>query len=99
MPLYVLGVNHHSAPLDIREKLAFSQERQGEALAELVRQPGVAEAGLVSTCHRTGIYCRADDDPAPRAWLEAHAARAGVDPAPHLHSHAEEGPTGHAFRV
>ena len=99
MPLFVLGISHHSAPLEIREKLAFPQERQGEALAELAGLPGVAEAVLVSTCNRTEIYCRADGDAAPRAWLEAHGARAGLAIAAHLYSHSEEAATRHAFRV
>jgi glutamyl-tRNA reductase len=47
MALLILGINHHSAPLEVREKLAFAQERQAEALADLAAQPGVAEAVLV----------------------------------------------------
>ena len=99
MPLYVLGINHHSAPLEIREKLAFPQERQGEALAELAGQPGVAEAVLVSTCNRTEVYCRADGEGALRSWLEAQGARAGLSIAAHVYSHSEEAATRHAFRV
>ena len=99
MPLYALGINHHSAPLDVREKLAFAPDRQGEALIDLAGQPGVAEAVLVSTCNRTEIYCRADDAHAPRAWLEAQAAKAGLALAPHLYSHTDEAATRHAFRV
>ena len=99
MSLFVLGISHHSAPLEVREKFAFAPDRHGEALADLARQPGVAEAVLVSTCNRTEIYCRADGEAAPRAWLEAHAARAGVDLAAHLYSHAGEAATRHVFRV
>ena len=55
MSFHVLGISHHSAPLEVREKLAFAPERQPEALAELVGQPGVAEAVLVSTCNRTEV--------------------------------------------
>ena len=42
MPLHVLGINHHSASLEIREKLAFAPEAQPGALAELAARPGVA---------------------------------------------------------
>ena len=99
MPLHVLGLNHVSAPLDVREKVAFPADHQVDALAELAGQPGVAEAVLVSTCNRTEIYCRADDPSAARAWLEAHASRSGLAIAPHLYCHSNEAAVRHAFRV
>jgi len=99
MPLFIVGLNHQSAPLEVREKLAFPEERQPEALADLAAQPGVAEAVLVSTCNRTEIYVRADDANAARAWLQAQAAKCGVDIAPHLYTHSEEAAVRHAFRV
>jgi glutamyl-tRNA reductase len=99
MPLHVLGINHRSAPLEVREKLAFPAEAQGEALADLAAQPGVAEAVLVSTCNRTEVYCRADDDAPVRAWLEREAAKSGVALASHLYCHTDEAAVRHAFRV
>jgi glutamyl-tRNA reductase len=99
MPLHVIGLNHVSAPLDVREKVAFPAERQAQALSDLAAQPGVAEAVLVSTCNRTEIYFRADDAAGGRAWLEAEAAKAGLDVAPHLYAHAGEAAVRHAFRV
>ncbi len=99
MALYVLGINHRTAPLELREKLAFPQERQAEALAHLTGQPGVAEAVLLSTCNRTEIYLRADADASPREWLEAHASRVGVSLEAHLYVHADEAAARHAFRV
>ena len=99
MTLYVIGISHHSAPLEVREKLAFAPERQGEALAALASQPGVAEAVLVSTCNRTEIYCRSDDVAAAIAWLKAEAARSGLNLDPHLYCHADEAAVRHAFRV
>lgn len=99
MPLHVLGINHHSAPLELREKLAFPQEHQGEALADLASQPGVAEAVLVSTCNRTEVYCRADDERSVRGWLASHADRAGVSLEGHLYAYRDEEAVKHAFRV
>ena len=99
MPLHVIGLNHVSAPLDVREKVAFPAERQAQALSELAAQPGVAEAVLVSTCNRTEIYFRADNAATARAWLEAEAAKAGLDVAPHLYAHTDEAAVRHAFRV
>jgi glutamyl-tRNA reductase len=99
MPLHVLGLNHVSASLEVREKVAFPADRQAEALADLAAQPGVAEAVLVSTCNRTEIYVRADDANAARAWLHAQATKCGVDIAPHLYVHTDEAAIRHAFRV
>jgi glutamyl-tRNA reductase len=99
MGLLILGINHHSAPLDVREKLAFPAERQGDALADLAAQPGVAEAVLVSTCNRTEVICRADDEGSVRAWLGTAAAKAGVAIGPHLYSHSGEAAIRHTFRV
>src|SRR5512141_1879329 len=99
MPLLVLGINHHSAPLEGREKLAFPPETQADALTSLAGRPGVAEAVLVSTCNRTEIYCRADDMAPVRAWLKEQAARSGLDLEGLLYAHSETEAIRHAFRV
>ena len=99
MPVFVIGISHHSAPLELREKLAFPQVRQADALADLAAQPGVAEAVLVSTCNRTEIYCRADDPGAVAAWLNGEGAKADLSLESHLYVHADEVAVRHAFRV
>src|SRR5689334_18956287 len=99
MPLHVFGISHNSAPLEIRERLAFPPERQGEALAELASQPGVGEAVLVSTCNRTEVYCQAQDAASVRDWLEREAAKTGVALAAHLYWHTGDAAVRHAFRV
>jgi glutamyl-tRNA reductase len=99
MALLILGINHHSAPLEVREKLAFPADRQRDALADLAAQPGVAEAVLVSTCNRTEVICRAESEEAIRAWLGVAAARAGVTLESHLYCHTDEAAIRHAFRV
>ena len=99
MSLLVVGLNHESAPLEVREKLAFAPERQPDALAELAAQPGVAEAVLVSTCNRTEVYCRADAAAPIRAWLEAVGRRSGLEIGRALYDHTDEAAVKHAFRV
>jgi glutamyl-tRNA reductase len=99
MPLYILGINHQSAPLDVRERVAVPADKQADALAELVAQPGVAEAVLVSTCNRTEVYCRAESEAPVRGWLQATGAKAGVELGQHLYCHAEDVAVRHAFRV
>jgi glutamyl-tRNA reductase len=57
MPLLVIGINHRTAPVEIREKVVFAGEELPEALRELSGVCGVREALIVSTCNRTELYC------------------------------------------
>jgi glutamyl-tRNA reductase len=101
MPLHVLGINHHSAPLEVREKLAFPPETQSAALTSLTGRPGVTEAVLVSTCNRTEVYCageRSELEPT-LGWL---AQSAGISPdalRSHTYSLQDGHAARHAFRV
>jgi len=74
MSLKVLGVNHRSAPVDIREKLAFNPDHLPAALQELVRLPQVDEMLIVSTCNRTEFYGLCADTGAARVrdWLNEY---------------------------
>lgn len=57
MNLFVLGVNHETAPIDIREKISFSPEQVHQALTELKEKSPADEAVILSTCNRTEVYC------------------------------------------
>ncbi|MBI5304556.1 MAG: glutamyl-tRNA reductase [Chloroflexi bacterium] len=61
MNILFLGLNHKTAPVEIRERLAISPGRIGETLAMLRAAPGVSEVALVSTCNRFEIYAVVDD--------------------------------------
>lgn len=61
MPLVVIGINHRTAPVDIREKVVFAGEELPAALRELTTVPGVRESLIVSTCNRTELYCLTDE--------------------------------------
>ncbi|SDD88448.1 glutamyl-tRNA reductase [Aquimonas voraii] len=69
--LLALGLSHQTAPVALREKVAFGPERLPAALAELLARPGVEEAAVVSTCNRTEIYCSVGDgfEAEPARWL------------------------------
>ncbi len=56
MTVVLLGLNHKTAPIDLREKVVFDGERLQEALAKLRAQPGVKECAILSTCNRTEVY-------------------------------------------
>lgn len=62
MSLITLGLNHKTAPVDIREQVAFTPERLPEALKQLRSLEGVTEAAILSTCNRTEIYCSIDNN-------------------------------------
>jgi glutamyl-tRNA reductase len=57
MNLLVTGLNHNTAPIDIREQVAMTGGVLPEALQELSLQPGVNEAMIVSTCNRVELLC------------------------------------------
>ncbi|MFT7235492.1 MAG: glutamyl-tRNA reductase [Methylophagaceae bacterium] len=74
MELVAYGVNHTTAPIDIRENIAFTPETLPAALASLKSEPGVVEAVIVSTCNRTEIYCHLEDGNIANVtqWLHHH---------------------------
>ena len=60
MPLFVLGLNHKTAPLSLRERLAFGPDNLPQALEGLQHLEGVRESCILSTCNRTEIYVEVD---------------------------------------
>ena len=65
MSLLVLGINHTSAPIEVREKLAIGDRELPRALQALTRLPDVREGALLSTCNRTEAYAVASPDAGP----------------------------------
>src|SRR5690349_6180260 len=62
MTFVVIGINHRTAPVEIREKVVFADAELADALRELNGKPGVRESVIVSTCNRTEMYCFTDSD-------------------------------------
>jgi glutamyl-tRNA reductase len=56
MPFAVVGLNHRSAPIEIRERFAFSTDEMPDALAPALENDAVSEVALISTCNRTEFY-------------------------------------------
>jgi glutamyl-tRNA reductase len=69
MSLVVIGLNHRTAPIEVRERIVFDAGRLPAALASLRALPGMQEALIVSTCNRTELYCVVDDSVALGTWL------------------------------
>ncbi len=72
MPLHVLGLNHNTAPVEIREQVVFTDDGIDRALAEVAALNGVAEAVVLSTCNRTEFYVETTnaDVGNVRDWLQ-----------------------------
>ena len=61
MDLFLLGVSHHTAPVDLRERVDFTKRGLVEALGELAKGPAPAEAVVLTTCNRAEIYVSCED--------------------------------------
>ncbi|WP_081974785.1 glutamyl-tRNA reductase [Novilysobacter arseniciresistens] len=102
MSIHVLGLNHQTAPVSLRERVAFSGDATVAALSALRGLPQVREAALLSTCNRTEIYAVTDDDGAALAdWLATHPADAATGEGLHgyLYRHTGSDAVRHLFRV
>lgn len=102
MEILVLGLSHETAPVALRERLAFSSESLGEQLAAMTKS-GVPEGMIVSTCNRVELYAAAPNADAGLAALRqflvnAHGVGAG-DLEGHLYAHAGSAALRHIFRV
>ena len=101
MQLLVLGINHKTAQLSLRERLAFGPERIDEALAGLLALPGVHEGCILSTCNRTELYCVVEpgqQDALRQWWCRLqHVAQQELEPA--LYHYQEGEAVRHLMRV
>jgi len=99
MPLFTLGINHHTAPLSVREQVAFHAERVHQALTDLTRGKSVQEAAILSTCNRTEVYFATDVPEAASQWLADYHRLARHEIEPYLYTYPERDAVRHAFRV
>jgi len=99
MQIFAFGINHQTAPLDIREQVAFPADRLGPALQDLASHKAVKEAAILSTCNRTEIYCNTEAPEQAIAWLSEfhHVQRSSIQP--YLYALPQEQAVKHAFRV
>lgn len=97
--IFTLGINHHSAPLAIRERVAFNADKLHGALADLTHSQSVKEVAILSTCNRTEIYCSAETPELVIDWLSRYHQVDRADLAPYLYTHDQPEAIRHAFRV
>src|SRR5262245_44764886 len=103
MKLLITGVSHKTAPVEIRERLAFREDALAAAMANLKSRARISEAMVLSTCNRVEIIVTADDACDPTTVVDAFLAdQKSVNPAAirtHLYRHEGRDAIHHLFRV
>ncbi|TAL92236.1 MAG: glutamyl-tRNA reductase [Paraburkholderia sp.] len=108
MQLLTIGINHHTAPVALRERVAFPLDQIKPALAtfkDIWLGPAARsapEAAILSTCNRTELYCATDDHAAREAaiqWLSRYHNLPVGELAPHVYALPQSEAVRHAFRV
>jgi glutamyl-tRNA reductase len=99
MRLVVCGLNHQTAPLPIREKLAFNSSHVTHALQDLLNNHAVNEAVLLSTCNRTEVYTAAEQAPDVLNWLSQQPSVRELNAAQYCYQHQNFDMIRHAMRV
>lgn len=108
MQLLTIGINHHTAPVALRERVAFPLEQIKPALVTFKnvflgpQAPNTPEAAILSTCNRTELYCATDDRAAREGalrWLSEYHRIPVDELAPHVYALPQSEAVRHAFRV
>ncbi|MGH8744306.1 MAG: glutamyl-tRNA reductase [Burkholderiales bacterium] len=99
MQLFAFGINHKTAPLAMRERVAFHAQNLGVALRDLVNRRPVAEAAIISTCNRTEVYCNTPEPEAAVDWLADYHHIKTLTLQPYVYTLPQEKAVKHAFRV
>ena len=101
MHLFNFGINHRTAPVNIREQTAFAPDKLVTALADITDAGGAREATILSTCNRTEIYCsheQANENSLIGWFCDYHRMQA-KEIEPYLYRHPGDEAVRHAFRV
>jgi glutamyl-tRNA reductase len=100
MSLTLIGVNHKTAPIEVRERIAISRDELPKTIRSLAAVPGVLECMIVSTCNRVEIVAAVESpEISLGSFLQEHFR---LDPAllaPHIYEHRDREAVHHLFRV
>jgi glutamyl-tRNA reductase len=103
MKLLLTGLNHRTAPVEVRERLAFEEKALPEALDRLRQRPGLLEGMILSTCNRVEVAVTAEEETDADSAVEGFLAETrAVDRewvSPHLYRYAGPEAIRHLFRV
>jgi len=101
--LVLVGLSHHTAPVELREQVDFVRRGLAETLAELMNRPELGEAVVLSTCNRAELYATCADPAAAEHAMRTFLAEFhGLEPdlvAPHLYALTGDAAARHLFRV
>src|SRR6516165_2014589 len=101
--LVLIGINHTTAPIEVRERLAIPASRLADAIRTLVHQPGVREGLILSTCNRVELLTVQEENSNSTVdllrFLEEYFAVAPASITPHLYEYRESEAVRHLFRV
>jgi glutamyl-tRNA reductase len=101
MSLLTLGINHQTAPVEIRERVTFAPEQMDQALQQATTLKGVNEAVIVSTCNRTELYCEVAEqyEDSISSWLSEFHHLENGELMPYLYQYWDDDAAQHLFRV
>lgn len=99
MSLLALGINHKTAPINIREHLALAAHETKNTLEELMQKPAINEAMILSTCNRTEIYSISDNNQALENWFHNKIAPFEHDTHHLMYRHTDLQAVRHIMRV
>jgi glutamyl-tRNA reductase len=100
MEILCLGLSHHTAPVELRERFAIPEGEIAAVAGQLKSAPGVSEAVIVSTCNRVEFYLAAEQAGAGFSAVSDYlVSRAAAPDAEHFFQHATEQSVRHLFRV
>jgi glutamyl-tRNA reductase len=100
MNFQLIGVNHKTAPVEVRELLAIPERKLPEALQRLMQVPGVGECLILSTCNRVEILARtANGSTDLRQFLAQYFTVEAASYQPHLYEYRQDEAVRHVFRV
>jgi glutamyl-tRNA reductase len=104
MPVKLIGISHHTAPLPVRERFVFDHEQARTLLRSLLREELASEAVLLSTCNRSELYYVAEDEPEPlhSVFVSELAERGQItrsEAEDFTYAHRERDVVQHLFRV
>jgi glutamyl-tRNA reductase len=101
MPLFTIGISHHTAPIEIREKVAIARSEYSDRARELCALPGVEEVVILGTCNRTEIYCLStvEGKQGLVEWIHRINDLSAGELDQHLYDHEGEAAARHLIRV